>query len=26
VCAEPFTKHMQQFSTALVALGPSTAR
>jgi F420-non-reducing hydrogenase iron-sulfur subunit len=25
VCAEPFTKHMQQFSTALVALGPSKA-
>ena len=26
VCAEPFTKHMQQFATALVALGPSRAR
>jgi F420-non-reducing hydrogenase iron-sulfur subunit len=25
VCAEPFTKHMQQFATALVALGPSRA-
>ncbi len=24
VCAEPFTKHVQQFATALVALGPST--
>jgi coenzyme F420-reducing hydrogenase delta subunit len=26
VCAEPFTKHVQQFSKALVALGPSAAR
>jgi coenzyme F420-reducing hydrogenase delta subunit len=26
VCAEPFTKHVQQFATALVALGPSRAR
>jgi len=26
VCAEPFTKHMQQFAAALVALGPSKAR
>jgi F420-non-reducing hydrogenase iron-sulfur subunit len=25
VCAEPFTKHMQQFAAALVALGPSKA-
>jgi coenzyme F420-reducing hydrogenase delta subunit len=26
VCAEPFTKHMQQFAAALVVLGPSKAR
>jgi coenzyme F420-reducing hydrogenase delta subunit len=26
VCAEPFAKHVQQFSTALVALGPASAR
>ena len=26
VCAEPFTKHVQQFAKALVALGPSAAR
>jgi F420-non-reducing hydrogenase iron-sulfur subunit len=26
VCAEPFTRHMQQFSTALEALGPAVAR
>ena len=26
VCAEPFTKHVQQFSVALAALGPATAR
>ncbi len=26
VCAEPFTRHMQQFSDALTALGPSAAR
>ena len=26
VCAEPFTRHVQQFATALVALGPSGAR
>ena len=26
VCAEPFTKHLQQFSTALAALGPAAAR
>jgi hypothetical protein len=26
VCAEPFTRHMQQFSTALAALGPAVAR
>ena len=26
VCAEPFTKHLQQFSTALSALGPAAAR
>lgn len=26
VCSEPFTKHAQQFSSALVALGPATAR
>jgi coenzyme F420-reducing hydrogenase delta subunit len=25
VCAEPFTKHMQQFAAALVVLGPSKA-
>jgi coenzyme F420-reducing hydrogenase delta subunit len=25
VCAEPFTKHVQQFAKALVALGPSKA-
>ena len=25
VCAEPFTRHMQQFAAALVALGPSKA-
>jgi coenzyme F420-reducing hydrogenase delta subunit len=25
VCAEPFTKHVQQFATALVAQGPSRA-
>ena len=25
VCAEPFTKHMQQFASALVTLGPSKA-
>jgi len=26
VCAEPFTKHVQQFAKALVELGPSGAR
>jgi len=26
VCSEPFTKHVQQFSAALAALGPATAR
>ena len=26
VCAEPFTRHVQQFATALIALGPSAAR
>ncbi len=26
VCAEPFTRHMQQFSSALEALGPALAR
>jgi F420-non-reducing hydrogenase iron-sulfur subunit len=26
VCAEPFTRHMQQFSVALQALGPAVAR
>ena len=26
VCAEPFTRHMQQFSGALEALGPAVAR
>jgi coenzyme F420-reducing hydrogenase delta subunit len=26
VCAEPFTKHVQQFAKALVALGPAAAR
>ena len=26
VCSEPFTKHVQGFSTALVALGPAVAR
>ena len=26
VCAEPFTKHVQQFAAALVALGPAKAR
>ena len=26
VCAEPFTRHMQQFSSALEALGPAVAR
>jgi F420-non-reducing hydrogenase iron-sulfur subunit len=26
VCAEPFTRHVQQFAKALVALGPSAAR
>jgi len=26
VCAQPFTKHVQQFAKALVALGPSAAR
>ena len=26
VCSEPFTKHVQQFSVALAALGPATAR
>jgi F420-non-reducing hydrogenase iron-sulfur subunit len=26
VCAEPFTKHVQQFSSALAELGPATAR
>jgi coenzyme F420-reducing hydrogenase delta subunit len=26
VCAEPFTRHMQQFSSALLALGPAVAR
>jgi len=26
VCAEPFTKHVQQFARALADLGPSTAR
>ena len=26
VCAEPFTRHVQGFSTALVALGPAVAR
>ena len=25
VCSEPFTRHVQQFSTALVELGPVTA-
>jgi F420-non-reducing hydrogenase iron-sulfur subunit len=26
VCAEPFTRHMQQFSDALKALGPAAAK
>jgi hypothetical protein len=26
VCAEPFTKHVQQFSSALADLGPAKAR
>ncbi len=26
VCSEPFTKHVQQFSSALVDLGPALAR
>ena len=26
VCAEPFTRHVQQFGQALVALGPSAVR
>src|SRR5512147_199596 len=26
VCAEPFTRHMNQFSSALEALGPAAAR
>ena len=26
VCSEPFTRHVEQFSTALAALGPATAR
>ena len=26
VCAEPFTKHVQQFSSALAELGPASAR
>ncbi len=26
VCAEPFTRHMNQFTTALQALGPAVAR
>jgi len=26
VCSEPFTKHVQQFSSALAALGPALAR
>jgi coenzyme F420-reducing hydrogenase delta subunit len=26
VCAEPFTRHVQQFGQALAALGPSAAR
>ena len=26
VCSEPFTKHVQQFSSALAELGPATAR
>jgi coenzyme F420-reducing hydrogenase delta subunit len=26
VCAEPFTRHMQQFSSALEALGPAVTR
>jgi coenzyme F420-reducing hydrogenase delta subunit len=26
VCAEPFTRHVQQFGQALLALGPSVAR
>jgi F420-non-reducing hydrogenase iron-sulfur subunit len=26
VCSEPFTKHVQQFSSALADLGPATAR
>ncbi|MEI7744501.1 MAG: hydrogenase iron-sulfur subunit [Chloroflexota bacterium] len=26
VCAEPFTKHMQNFSAALVAMGPAKAK
>jgi hypothetical protein len=26
VCSEPFTKHVQGFSAALVDLGPSVAR
>jgi F420-non-reducing hydrogenase iron-sulfur subunit len=26
VCAEPFTRHVTQFSAALIDLGPSTAR
>jgi len=26
VCAEPFTRHVQGFSTALAALGPAVAR
>ena len=26
VCAEPFTRHMNQFSSALEALGPAVAR
>ena len=26
VCSEPFTRHVQQFSTALTGLGPAVAR
>jgi len=26
VCAEPFTRHVQQFGQALIALGPSSVR
>jgi coenzyme F420-reducing hydrogenase delta subunit len=26
VCSEPFTRHVQQFSSALAALGPASAR